>query len=330
MDVELILEQLSEHGLIRLNRIVGDYYSIYCPFHNDGNERRPSCGVLLHDQYKGGVQYSEGWFHCFSCGYTNDMVGAVTDILKSHSISKSGLDWLSENVPGFEAGNEFEYLVPQDMMKSLDSKYAVEYIQSMVNKPEEYVSEEELASYRYTVPYMYERKLTDSIIEEYDIGVDMNWIPPGRKKAVPCITFPVRNRDGKTLFFCRRSIEGKLYNYPQGVLKPLYGIDRVPSNCKSLIVCESCINALTARVYGYDAVALMGTGNSLQVDQLKQLGVHNIVLCMDGDDAGRRATAKLKRQLKSVAMVWVITMPDGKDLNDCSKEEFDKLYSERE
>jgi DNA primase len=51
---------------------------------------------------------------------------------------------------------------------------------------------------------------------------------------------------------------------------------------------------------------------------------------MDGDEAGRKATEKLKKALKSVAMVWVIHMPDGKDLNDCTKEEFEQLYARRD
>ena len=50
---------------------------------------------------------------------------------------------------------------------------------------------------------------------------------------------------------------------------------------------------------------------------------------MDGDDAGRKAAERLKRQLKSVAIVWVIDMPEGKDLNDCDKSTFDQLYLER-
>ena len=177
---------------------------------------------------------------------------------------------------------------------------------------------------------MYERKLTDEVIEKYDIGYDAKWIPPGRKKPVPCITIPVRDRQGRTLLLCRRSIQGKLYNYPTGVQKPVFGIDVLPYGLKTVIICESAINAMTAVVYGYNAVALLGTGNPYQIQQLKELGVQNFVICMDGDEAGQKATMKLKKALRTVAMVWSITMPDGKDLNDCSKEEFDNLYLKRE
>jgi len=83
-------------------------------------------------------------------------------------------------------------------------------------------------------------------------------------------------------------------------------------------------------VYGYNAVALLGTGNSYQMDQLRRLGCSEFVICMDGDEAGRKATEKLRNQLKSVAIVWSISMPAGKDLNDCSKQEFDQLYEDKE
>ena len=146
---------------------------------------------------------------------------------------------------------------------------------------------------------------------------------------MPCITFPVRDAEGRTLFFCRRSVEGKLYNYPNGVTKPVYGLDMIPADCKSVIICESIINALTLWVWGYVAVALMGTGNQYQLTQLKRLGVREFVLCMDGDEAGRKANSKLKNALKQVAIVSTVDMPDGKDVNDLDKSDFDNLYELR-
>ena len=131
------------------------------------------------------------------------------------------------------------------------------------------------------------------------------------------------------MFFCRRSIAGKFFNYPTGVTKPVYGLYELPDNCKSVIVCESCFNALTCWVYGKPAVALLGTGNSYQIQQLKELGVNEFVLAFDPDEAGRKATEKLKCALHSVAIVWsYANIPAGKDINDLTKDEFDNLYVE--
>lgn len=334
MDVVLILETLSQHGLLKLNRPMNEWYSVYCPFHegsgSDGLERRPSCGVSLQMQVRNGQTYPEGMWHCFSCQAAYSMEEGVTKILENHNINMQGRDWLAQNVPGYEPDNDLAHLIDPDLINAVQSQYAVKQLQEKLNKTPTYVSEEELASYRYVVPYMYERRLNDSIIEKYDVGYDANWIPPGRKKPVPCITFPVRDAEGHTLFICRRSVKGKLYNYPEGVLKPVYGLDMIPKDAKCVIICESIINALTAIVYGYNAVALLGTGNSYQIQQLKQMNVQEFIICTDGDDAGRRAAKKLENNLKKVAMIWTIKMPDGKDLNDLEKDEFDKLYQERE
>lgn len=333
-DIENILHKLESFGLIRLNRPIGDWYSVYCPLpHNGHYEKKPSCGVLLHEQYKDGKRTPAGFFHCFSCSWAASMPDTITEILKTRGISKSGLDWLKENIPGFDGDvSEFDYLIPPDLSQAVINKYTLDYINSqIISETKSYVSESELASYRMTVPYMYQRGLTDEIIEKYDIGYDANFIPPGRKKPMPCITFPVKDQQGNTLFLCRRSIEGKFFHYPQGVEKSVYGLYELPSGVRSVIICESCLNALRLVSFGYNAVALLGTGTSYEIDQLKQLGVQEFILCLDGDDAGQRGAAKLKKALSRVAIVWTVHMPPDKDANDCkTKEEFDQYYNARD
>lgn len=334
MDVEAILTKLETEGLIRLSRPIGDWYQVFCPIHSGGQEKKPSCGVLLHDQYRNGHLMKATHVHCFSCGWSKPLSDTITEILKQRHISQSGLEWLKEHVPDFAEDyqqGDFEYLISPDLTVALQSKYAIDYINTEILKQTgNYVTEEELASYRLTVPYMYQRGLTDEIIEKYDIGYDANFIPPGRKKPLPCITFPVKDIEGNTLFLCRRSVEGKFFHYPQGVEKSVYGLYELPNDVKSILVCESCLNALKAVRFGYNAVALLGTGTSHEIDQLKQLGVQEFVLCLDGDEAGQRGMEKLKHALRKVALVWTIKMPPDKDVNDCTKEEFDALYSTRE
>lgn len=327
------VDKLAELKMMRKSRIANNWYTCFCPFHAGGQEKKPAFGILLQDQVKAGQSYPAGWCHCFACGYVKNFPEMITDLLKLKDISLDGFQWLKDNVPGFDEGEgDFEYLIPEDVIKNLNNTFAVEYLNERIKGPKsQYVTEEELSSYRFTVQYMYDRKLTDEVIEKYDIGFDPNFVLPGRKKSTPCITMPVHDKDGNVLFFCRRAIDVKIYNYPENVLKPVYGIYQLPKGCKSVIICESIINALTAVVYGYCAVALMGTGNAYQIDQLKRLGVQEFVLCMDPDDAGRRGAKKLKNALKSVALVWNISLPDGKDLNDLeSKAEFDYYYSMKE
>jgi len=329
-ETELVVDQLDTLGLIRKHRITGNWYQIYCPFHSDGQERKPSCGVLLEDEYRNGSAYKAGMFHCFACGASYSLQQGVSVLLKNHSIQEDALTWMKENIPGFSLEESSkESLLPDSMVRGFVDKYALDNLKMRIAAKKSIVTEEELATYRYTVPYMYERRLNDYVIEKYDVGYDANHIPSGRSKPLPCVTFPVRDVNGSTLFICRRSIAGKYFNYPQGVSKPVYGLYELPKDCKSVIICESVFNCLTAVVYGYNAVALLGTGNPYQISQLKKLGVREYVLCLDPDDAGRRGAAKLKKALSENGFVWTINMPEGKDLNDCDKAEFDILYQNK-
>lgn len=327
-NVEQILVKLSDLGLIRLNRKIGKYFSIYCPIHNQGNERKPSCGVLLEDEIRNGVTYSAGFVHCFACGHAKSLIDTITDILKLRDINIDGRAWIKDNLGIDSYISEEDHLIPSNLIKTLNSEYAVKYIKSLTTQTS-YVSEEELESYRFTCDYMYERGLTDDIINKYDVGVDLNYIPPGRKNPVPCITFPVRDSKGNTLFILRRSIEGKAFYLPISIQKPVYGLFELSNNNDKIIITESCFNTLTCVKYGISSVSLLGTGTSYQINQLRCLQVSEFILGLDPDEAGDRAYIKLKRQLKNIAIVKRMQIPKNKDINDLSYEEFFEAYNNR-
>ena len=116
---------------------------------------------------------------------------------------------------------------------------------------------------------------------------------------------------------------------PQGLEKPVYVLFELGENSNIVILCESIFNALTCYVYGYKALALFGTGTKLQLNTLKTLGVKEFVLGLDPDEAGIRGAKKLKNALKSVAIIRTMGIPEGKDINDLSKEEFIESFQNR-
>lgn len=329
-DVETALDYMDKAQLIRLGRVTGKWYQLYCPFHNDGQEKKPSCGCSLEGEVRNGTEYLPGTWHCFSCGASYSFGHGIREILRLKSTSLAAHPELAKYV---EATADTSNLSEEAnaLVSKISTATQLENIYSwMASLKKKYVSEEELASYRFTVPYMYQRKLTDEVIERYDVGFDGKYVPPGRKKPLPCVTFPVRDETGGTLFFCRRSIEGKFFNYPEGVEKPVYGIYELPKDCREVIICESVFNALTCVVYGHPAVALLGTGNTKQIEQLKRLGVNTYVIALDNDDAGRKGTAKLKEALRRNGFVLTMTVPDdGRDINDLTYEEFMQCYNNR-
>lgn len=325
-DVRETIDFLDSRGIIRKNKPLGQWYSIYCPYHNNGNEKKPSCGINLIDTYSNGKRTPPGLLHCFTCGTVREFPDFIKDMISMKNISVEDREWLQNKIK--DLGEvEYEKLIPEGMLKQMQSSMAIKYIKKMsdIHKTE-YVSESELAQYRYTVEYHRVRHLTDEAIIKYDVGFDPGFIPPGRKKPVPCITMPVRDKTGGTLFIVRRSLEGKAFYLPSGVRKPVYGLYELDPNCKSIVICESCLNTISAHIFGYQSVALLGTGDDYQIQQLRHLGVRNFVLALDPDEAGNKGRIRLKKKLSDVALISELKMPPGKDVNDCTKEEFDEIY----
>ena len=332
-DVETALQYMDSKGLIRLARQStsgSNWRQLHCPFHGGGNEKRPSCGCSLSEEVRNGQVYPAGTMHCFACGISYPFGVAISEILKLKNSSIAAHPELERFVTDVDTSDK-DLLVPPQLMSSIMASYAAADLRMRMNTKQNFIPESELASYRFTVPYMYKRKLTDSVIEQYDVGYDAHHVPAGRKKELPCITFPIRDSQGRTISICRRSIEGKYFNMPMGVDKPIYGIYELPKDVKEVIICESIFNALTCVLYGHPAIALLGTGSGSQLDILKKLGVRTYVICLDNDEAGNRGAAKLKKALQHSAMVWTMHVPDdGRDVNDLTYSEFESIYSQRD
>ena len=240
--------------------------------------------------------------NCFTCGYTASLPVFISNCFGRKDSGEYGSKWLLKHFSGIE-----------DETRKLNFDFS--RAKTRASLGQDFVSEEELESYRYTHPYMYKRGLTDEIIEKYDIGYD---------KKTDCITMPIRDEKGRTLFFCRRSVKTKFFNYPSGVEKPIYGIYELPKDCKEIVVCESVFNALTCVKYGKSAIALLGTGNRYQYEQIKKLPIRSIILGFDGDEAGDKASERFTKNITN-KIIYKYVMPRGKDINDLSKEEFDNL-----
>lgn len=230
-------------------------------------------------------------------------------------LGQFGLNWLKNNFLG-DVLQERSIYINLDR-KSLKINSHNKYRQ---NLKYDYISEDELNKYRYIHPYMYERKMTDEVIEIFDIGYDIT------NKA---LTFPIQDENGNCLFIARRSVNYKYFNYPNSAIKPLYGIYQLkkyaPKDLNEIIVCESMINCLTVWVYGKFAMALNGTGSASQLEELIKLPYRKIILALDPDEAGEKGTMRIFNKLKNYKLVTKLLIPKGKDINDLSKEEFDNL-----
>lgn len=314
-DVEDILaelkRQLELNGVHRFYKTIrsGDNIQTCCPFHKDGQERKPSFGILTKDSGSN----KAGQCHCFTCGWTGSLAEMISNCFGYDDWGVYGSKWLIRNFLSGEVENRQD--VELDFGRNIhrtDANYL----------DKQFVTAEELDSYRYFHPYMYQRGLTDDVIELFDIGYDSN---------SNCITFPVRDISGNCLFVARRSVVTKFFHYPAGVEKPLYGLYEIMKFYKErylmleVIVCESMLDALSFWTIGKFACALNGLGNELQFKQLRELPCRKIILATDMDEAGLKTRRRLKKLLINKIVTEYIFPAGRKDANECTKDELMNL-----
>ena len=124
----------------------------------------------------------------------------------------------------------------------------------------------------------------------------------------------------------RRSVNSKKFIIDKEKQKPVYLLYYLKKrNIQEAYICESQINALTIHSYHLPAVALFGTGSDYQYDLLNKSSIRHFILCFDGDDAGKKGIKNFIQNIKKDAIVSILNIPEGKDVNDLSKEEFFKL-----
>ena len=353
-DIILLLkEHISTQGIKLLGSIKDspDNVMVSCPYHKGGQERRPSAGIKKTD----------GTFHCFACEEVHTLPEFISHCFGENDGGAYGYKWLLQNFVLISQEDRRDVELDLDWHKgdvrrsgpvtvvghSSDCGDSI----SEDDSGSCFVTEEELEKYRYIHPYMYQRRLTDNVIDIFDIGYD---------KETECITFPVRDINGNCLFVARRSVKTKFFNYPAGAEKPLYGLYEymefynryampvgvnyvlvagrgngktqfsnavlnMTDKLNEVVVCESMLDALAFWAIGKFAVALNGLGNELQYQQLRDLPCRTIILATDMDDAGKKAREKLRKELSN-KIIFEYNFPSGKkDANECTAEELRSL-----
>ena len=233
-------------------------------------------------------------YHCFSCGAVGNFFDMMQDIY--HPIDVEELQ---------TERDEFDIKIPEREVKSITPK----------KKP--------VVQLDYKVgltKYLQSRGLTSEICKRYAVGYKDD-----------LVVFPTRDMKGEIIFYVTRNVYKKEYTLSKDI-KPVYGLYelfRDYPNADSCFIVESPINALTLAVWGFKAVALMGTGSKEQLDVLKNLPIREYYLLLDGDDAGRKGAERIRKYLVKNKIIHTVLIYEGKDVNDLSREEFSKLLKEQ-
>lgn len=300
IDEELIRDMqsylLAKTGIHYFGRIKSTPKDIMvsCPFHKKGQEKKPSFGIKRFSDENG---YA-GMCHCFSCGIKTDLPNMMREILGA-----------SYNELDVNSRFGFNSLMLQNMVEVKPK------VQFAIPKKTTVVSESILKQFRVYHPYLAQRRISENTAKLYDIGYDA---------INQHITFPIRDINNRCIGIGRRSILKKEYFYPAQFTKPLYGIYELERPIRTLYVVEGPFNLWSLAEWKKKGVALLGTGTSYQYEQLKSIRSDYIILALDPDDAGRNGILKLGKYLQDCGRknIYVADLPDGKDINDLTFEEF--------
>lgn len=301
---DIICQLRSELNNGKLKNIVDDKKRnviCQCVSHKDGYESHPSMSVFS-DPNDEEVEY--GKCHCFTCGYTASLPQMIADVFNQPL--EFGEDWLLDRF-GDVFVIEQQYLQPIELNKNI--------------KTPDILSEDSLRQFDYYHPYMWQRKLSKEVVDEFRVGYD---------KIREAITFPVYDEKHRLVMVTARSVNTKHFYIPEEVEKPIYLLyDILEKGITTAFLVESQINCLYLRSIfpNIPACGLFGTGSKIQLETLKKSGIRNFILMFDGDEAGRKGATRFKRAMGNDVFITDIQMPWGKDVNDLSRDQIIELFN---
>jgi DNA primase len=317
-----------------------------CPFHQ---ESRPSAGIHVED----------GYGHCFGCGETftlPKLVAFMKDMYKENIGGGAPLYDYTKAIRWLEDNYNYEQVTTDT---EFDSALFID----------DYIDDAEEEEERFTLPpiftapfkcgkatheYYYDRGFSKDDVRQFRVGWD---------KVKNRVVFPVYYEDDvlcgvigravlnenhklydKTYFgancakyYIYENAPIKYFLYPLWLFKPR----RFKNGAHRAILVEGFMDAQWLHKHGYPetlstVVSKMAfdkaVGYSPQIEKLIALGVNEIILFKDNDEAGERGNEKDAKQLMANNFkVYSVTYPsdDLKDPQTLSKSQIDYMIKHR-
>ena len=345
-----VVDVLSSH--IDLKR-TGSCYRALCPFHD---EKTPS---FL-------IQKGESHYHCFGCGAHGDAIQFLMQYLKL-SFSDA-VEHLAQrfNVQLEQIESAREWKGPSKALLKEALEHACRFYQFILLHTSEghealnYLYKRGLdlefirhfqiglapSSHTVFLKAMENFKVSEEVLQAAGLlsaGRDGGLRPFFSER----ITFPIRDTQGLVIGFSARKYKestfgGKYINTAETLLfkksKVLFGLNysrrRIAKERRAIIV-EGQIDALRL-IYAGLNTTVAGQGTAFgegHVRELVNLGVSEVFLAFDADEAGRKAACKVGHLFQREGIeVSVVRMPYGKDpdaiLTESGPEGFLKLLEE--
>lgn len=333
-----IVEVISQY--VPLQKKGGRYFGC-CPFHN---EKTPSFCV------------NNGWYHCFGCGASGDVVKFVMEMesVSFYDAVKILADKVGLQLPEVKLDPQYAQKKEHgDVLKQLMRDAARYYRNNLLDEKKGKDARE----------YLHNRGLDDEIAKRYGLGLSLDnesMVGYMRRKGYSLkdleecglvgnaqrpydafanrIIVPIMDSMSNVIAFGGRIYHGekdvaKYKNSTNTALfdkgRTIYGVNFIKRDkkmngvaYKELILVEGYMDVISLGASGIkNAVACMGT--ALTDGQARELSrmTETLYVCYDGDGAGKKATIRNVDILaKFVQNVRVISLDDGKDPDETVRE----------
>jgi DNA primase catalytic core len=326
-DIERLKRSISieavcrEHG-IKLDKHGSRDLIGKCPFHDDKN---PSFVVTPE----------KNLFHCLGCDAGGSVIDLVMKLDKTEF--KEAVQKLLASTPAVRLGGaaacpaklpERSRVAPEKANTLLEKVIAV-YEKTFAEVPEgkAYLEKRGITDAGlfscHRVGYA-NGKLKDLLPKDGQLKEELKTLgvllENGHERFAGCVTFPVYGPDGRLVtIYGRFTGEGlKRHVYLPDRSTGLWNAAAVKSYPEIILV-ESVIDALSVMMAGHrNVMAIQGTNGFDETDikTLNTHGVQAVTLLLDGDDAGGKATARLRPRLEAAGLtVTVKALPATDDPN---------------
>ena len=277
------MESLLRQYRVQLRRCGKDQYRGCCPIH--GGQGRDAFHVSL----------ARNIFHCFACGAGGTVLDFVAAI---------------EGCTLREAANKLQSVMPPASAAAPDRKQLVTEKRPQPG-PLGFVLRDVDSSH----PYLATRGIAGQTAMDFGVGF---YAGPGLMSQR--LVIPIHNAQGELVAYCGRSLDQTQprYRFPPGFAKSqiLFNFHRAATTTDQfVVVVEGFFDCFKVHQAGIrSVVALMGA--SLYKDPQRALTerFRQIVLMLDGDETGQRASRTITNQLRRYqhCSLKLIRLPDDR------------------
>lgn len=260
------------------------------------------------------VSLAKNVFNCFSCKARGNVLDFVAAMEKC-SVRDAGLklkEWFAISD---------EPTAAPAKTKPADSSGGVGETKAAHNKSLNF----QLKSVDSSHPYLSERGISQETAESFGVG-----FYSGKGSMNGRVVIPIHNKQGELVAYSGRAIDGSepRYKLPAGFHKSLELFNLHRTTEPEVILVEGFFDCMKVHQAGFPTVALMGSSLSEAQENLLAAKFERVVVMLDGDEAGRQATAEILARLASRMWVRAVMVPDGKQPDQLTSEELKALLAD--